>query len=184
MNATHLALIAAVVLLAAVPLLYHIVRARRKAARLAAIERTCSNCRHFDLEEGQAAMDKFPIWRQAAQWIPPSELGRRVVDEVERPCRACDGTGNVRLPHDVRVGTEVQTQPCVPCEGTGKQKDEVFSKPSAGATSAWENYGACLRDEVVVDGADTVQIRFSRRANEMATGEAAVDCFEHREDAA
>lgn len=151
-------------------------RAGKLARAREAIPRTCAHCKHFDLEEGQAVMGKFPIFRQAAQWIPPSEMGRRVVEERERNCRACEGRGEVHLPQDRDLPVdERRLQDCLRCDGSGKQVDELFSDPSAPATSAWENFGACMLDEVVVDGADTASLRAKRRKD-------LTDCFELRDD--
>jgi hypothetical protein len=37
--------------------------------------RRCSTCKHFDLEEGQAAMRAHPVFMQAAAVLPPSKMG-------------------------------------------------------------------------------------------------------------
>lgn len=39
--------------------------------------RVCGNCAHFDLEEGQAAIAHFPVFRQYAQHVPPKRSGER-----------------------------------------------------------------------------------------------------------
>jgi hypothetical protein len=114
-------------------------------------DRTCAGCKHFDQEEGQAAMKQFPIFVQAAQHIPPAEMGRTVVSTTERDCRACEGKGKVPRPPGPGVG---ELHDCTRCEGTGKQTDEQFSKPCAPAKADWSQFGACMQDEVVVWGGD------------------------------
>ena len=125
--------------------------------RIAAIPRTCANCAHFDLEEGQATMKRFPLFLKAAAWVPPSEMGRQVVGHERRPCRACTD-GLVPVP-----GTTGETQACSRCDGTGQQEDEVFSAPSADVTSTWDQFGACRFDSVLVDGGDREETRRARR---------------------
>ena len=154
--------------------------ARKRAAAILApapIPRTCANCKHFDLEEGQASMGKFPIFLQAAAHIPPSEMGRSVVEEVTRDCRACEGTGKEPTPAAAEHRGPPPLQDCARCGGTGKQTDELFSKPSASAKSKWQDFGACMRDQVVVDGADTVELRLAR-LNASYHRHIAIDCFE------
>lgn len=168
---TTLLLAAAVGLLLVFIGVFLAVRRTQRVRQLAAIPRTCSTCKHFDLAEGQAIMKKYPIFMEASRWVPPSEMGRSVTDELERDCRECDGTGKVD-PGGRPAPTVGERIVCVRCDGTGKQRDELFSPPSAPVTSSWDNYGACLRDEAVVDGADTVQLRLARRE----TGEG--DCWE------
>jgi hypothetical protein len=45
-----------------------ILHQRRKPTR-------CSTCKHFDLQEGQAAMRAHPVFMQAAAVLPPSKMG-------------------------------------------------------------------------------------------------------------
>ncbi len=40
--------------------------------------KTCKNCRHFDFQEGQAAMPSHPSFIQAAAVLPPSLMGSPV----------------------------------------------------------------------------------------------------------
>lgn len=37
----------------------------------------CANCKHFDSEEGQAAIQQFPHFMKAAAVIPPSLMGAK-----------------------------------------------------------------------------------------------------------
>lgn len=56
---------------------------RRKHKRLPVLQR-CDTCAHWDLEEGQAAMRKHPIFAyQVAAAVPPSRMMERYGDDHE-----------------------------------------------------------------------------------------------------
>lgn len=43
--------------------------------RLQTIPRQCSGCQHYDFEEGQAAMNEYPMFKAACAVVPPSQMG-------------------------------------------------------------------------------------------------------------
>jgi len=43
----------------------------------AALPVRCVNCKHFDIEEGQAAIQQFPQFMKAAAVIPPTLMGAK-----------------------------------------------------------------------------------------------------------
>lgn len=161
---------AAVALLAAggaVALVRH-----RRALRDA--PRRCRDCARFDLAGGQLLMDRYPQFRQAAAWVPPSEMGRRVAERRSERCPKCSGTGV--------VGTH--EAPCLTCGGDGMVVEEVLSPPSAALTSRWEDFGLCNleSDPAVLDGN---QVRADRDADRAKKGRASEpDCWTRRKAAA
>lgn len=55
--------------------------------RPAPLPRVCGNCKHFDLEEGQAAFRSFPMFMAAAAVVPPHQMGRPSNAESTLPAR-------------------------------------------------------------------------------------------------
>lgn len=55
--------------------------------------RTCGHCRHYDFEEGQAAMNRYPIFKAAAAVVPPSEMGAIVEYDEDGNKKPQKGTG-------------------------------------------------------------------------------------------
>jgi hypothetical protein len=112
------------------------------------LPRQCSNCKHFDLAEGQAVIAQFPAFMRVANVVSPAQIGRRVMREFDRPCRFCNGSGK-----QLRGG-DGALEPCRGCEGTGKVHEQELSRPGAPEKARWEECGACLKDQVVVWGGD------------------------------
>lgn len=115
---------------------------------LALLPRTCSNCKNFDLAEGQAAIAQFPTFMRVASVISPAQINRRVEREFDRPCRFCDGKGK-----QLRAG-DGELEPCRGCEGTGLVHEQQLTAPGAPEKARWDECGACMKKEVVVWGGD------------------------------
>lgn len=111
--------------------------------------RTCSYCKHFDLEEGQAVLAQHPAFLRAAAVVSPAQIGRRVEREYERDCKLCDGRGKTLL------AVHGQLDACRGCGGTGKVLEQELSPPAAPQKAQWNQCGACLKDGVIVWSGDT-----------------------------
>lgn len=98
----------------------------------------CGTCAHFDAEEGQAVIDKFPMFKAAAQHISPSQMG---VPVEYAPCDDCDGSG--KKPDESEDNNE-----CYQCGGTGEVKIDKVLPPGAEKVK-WSDYGACLNGSCV-----------------------------------
>lgn len=115
--------------------------ARRRAPQL---EHVCRNCTHYDLEEGQAALLKNPVFRNVMAATTPADHSRKTLGFELVPCNYCAGRDEI-------------DPECVLCHGTGKVEAPVKSAPSLPAKAKWTDMGACLCPELVdEDGAGTV----------------------------
>lgn len=94
--------------------------------------RKCSNCKHFDLEEGQATMRQHKPFLAAAAQLTPSEMGRTIqYREVECPRDGC--TREKPIPD------------CTACQGNGTVNKRIGPEPSSiAAKTKWSDFGACL----------------------------------------
>ena len=119
------------------------------------VEARCGNCKHWDLEEGQAVMASQPHFMMAARVVPPAEMGRRATNIGKKPCTECDGgeihTGRYRT--DIHPIGEVIIK-CEVCDGTGEVDLQEMSAPSAPYKASWGQFGACGNEKCVdADGA-------------------------------
>jgi len=113
----------------------------------APVKRLCRDCKHFDLEEGQAVIASFPSFQRVTQAVPPAQIARKVEREFTRTCRMCDGS------KVVNAGTERERE-CQGCDGTGEVLEQELSAPGAPAKAKWDQMGACLKEQVVLWGGD------------------------------
>lgn len=69
---------------------------KRAAADVSApVISRCGNCKHWDLEEGQAVMRTHSVFMQAASVLAPAQMGRQVKSE-KKTCPTCEGEGRVK----------------------------------------------------------------------------------------
>ncbi len=113
-------------------------------------QRTCGNCKFFDLEGGQEVFRQHPTFLRAAQVIPPSEYGRQAKHEDVR-CEDCtqqDGT-----PIDPTLG-------CVKCGGHRTYPTVTGRTPAHFPVRArWSQFGLCelgQADQPVAGAPDNV----------------------------
>lgn len=114
------------------------------------VEPTCGNCKHWDLEEGQAVIRAHPHFMQAARYVAPAEMGRVARPGPTVPCRDCGGQGKLGTMR-YRDGVEITTD-CSVCGGKGTIETQVLSEPSAPYKARWDQFGACLNSKAAPDG--------------------------------
>lgn len=107
----------------------------------------CNSCRHFDLEEGQAALRNHPVFLRAAAVLSPAEMGRTVSYE-KQPCPEC----KTKLSAG---STEIS---CSMCNNTGEVEVAKRSPPSAPYRAKWAEYGACMSPDNTDDDGNNVVV--------------------------
>lgn len=101
----------------------------------------CMNCRFFEIEAAQAAMQRNPAFARVMAYMSPYENGKRVVTKSS-PCQAC-------MPgSEPGVG-----EPCVICVGNRVVYTAVAEYPANIPINAkWSEYGWCTNKEVLLEG--------------------------------
>lgn len=108
------------------------------------LEHVCRNCTHYDLEEGQAALNKNPVFRNVMAATSPADHSRKLLGFEQVDCNYC-------------VGREEIDPQCVLCKGTGKVEAPIKSAPSLPMKAKWTDMGACTCPELVdEDGGGSV----------------------------
>ncbi len=146
----------------------HMRRVAAAAAPLLAppLKRICANCQHFDLEEGQAAMARFPSFLRAAAALGPSQMGRKILRYDKHACDVCGATKRALLTSQLFDVTSVgtingaldavafepsdKTPYCHVCKGLGYIEQPVFEPTNLPAKARWEEFGACNELEQAV----------------------------------
>lgn len=128
---------------------------RKRAPKL---EHVCRNCTHYDLEEGQVALNKNPVFRNVMASTSPADHSRKLLGFELVPCNYC-------------AGREEIDPECVLCKGTGKVESPIKSAPSLPEKAKWTDMGACLCPALLdEDGNGTV-----------VWGGAGEDCVQYRQ---
>lgn len=121
--------------------------------------RICGNCTHWDREEGQAIIRANPIFRAAAQQLPPAEMGRTAIRRNVRKCEACGGLGSVgtgRFRQVKGVADPVEERAtCPECDGRRELSDDELGPPSAPYRAKWDDFGACMHPDPRVENSCT-----------------------------
>ena len=89
----------------------------------------CRNCKHFDLEEGQAVLRKSEhgAFMHAAALLKPAEMGLKVLH---------DDNGEMLIDD---AGVPIREKPSLPMK------------------TGWDQAGACLKDEMIIFDIDTCE---------------------------
>lgn len=118
------------------------------------VGRACKNCKHFDLEEGQATLKQSRVFMQAASNIPPSMMGREVDHYETRNCGHCYGSGVEPTIGDTAGKPE---RVCHLCHGEKTFEEPVFKDTKIPNKAKWEEFGACQLHSEVRWGGDVCE---------------------------
>lgn len=115
----------------------------------------CAHCRHFDLEEGQAVIARFPSFMKAAAALPPQQMGRKILRYDKHACDVCEAVADVDNPGDFVPSPT--TAACHVCRGNGYIEQPVFEPTNLPAKTRWQDFGACSVKETVLWSGDTCE---------------------------
>ena len=118
-----------------------LVRSARSARSAAPTH--CGNCKHFDLEEGQAVMRQHKPFLAAAAVLAPAEMGKTIqYEELECSEEGC--------------GKAHPIQDCLVCRGNGTVNKRIGPAPTGVAAKVkWADFGACLENNDIRHSSDS-----------------------------
>jgi hypothetical protein len=76
-------------------------RAKARIEALKALPRKCANCKHFDLEEGQAALSQG-VFRELMRHVPPAQMANRTLYDTDGKALPDDQQPKETLPQKAR----------------------------------------------------------------------------------
>jgi hypothetical protein len=115
------------------------------------VPRRCSNCQHFDLEEGQAVIRRNQNFVKAAAVLAPQQMGRRISHYDKHECTVCEAKLD---PVTGDFAPSTTTADCHVCRGNGYIEQPVFAPTNLPAKTKWSEFGACMLKQEVLWGGD------------------------------
>jgi hypothetical protein len=108
------------------------------------LKRECRNCKHFDLEEGQHAINSHPAFVQAGRYLAPAQMGLNV---TYKDCACVEGMGADARDTYLRKAIEGEPETrCKTCGGSGAIRIEPEGDMPLRAR--WDQFGACINPEL------------------------------------
>jgi hypothetical protein len=110
------------------------------------LKRECRNCKHFDLEEGQHAINSHPAFVRAAQHLPPSAMGLNVTYKDCPDCIRPDMSDDERAQQKREAIESEPEDRCGTCGGSGTIRIEPKSELPLRAR--WDQFGSCTNPDL------------------------------------